>query len=91
MLFFQRNWSPLFFISDSTSFFVIHVNVDRTGPFSVPDTFCICSVMASFKEFRQTLLFYYDVDLITVEHLALWPFLSSKNCFKKAETVLKLN
>ena len=28
MLFFQRNWSPLFFISRSSSFFVIHVNVD---------------------------------------------------------------
>ena len=26
--------------------------------------FCICSVVSSFKEFRQTLL-YYDVDLIT--------------------------
>ena len=25
---FQRNWSPLFFISRSSSFFVIHVNVD---------------------------------------------------------------
>ena len=28
MLFFQRNWSPLFFISRSSSFSVIHVNVD---------------------------------------------------------------
>ena len=52
--------------------------------------FCICSVMVSFKEFRETLLLYYDVDLITDEH-ALWPFLSSKNCFKKAEAVFKLN
>ena len=28
MFFFQRNWSPLFFISRSSSFSVIHVNVD---------------------------------------------------------------
>ena len=28
MLFFQRHWSPLFFISRSSSFSVIHVNVD---------------------------------------------------------------
>ena len=28
MLFFQRNWSPLFFISRSSSFSVIHVNVE---------------------------------------------------------------
>ena len=28
MLFFQRHWSPLFFISRSSSFSVIHVNVE---------------------------------------------------------------
>ena len=28
MLFFKRNWSPLFFISGSSSFFVIHANKD---------------------------------------------------------------
>ena len=28
MVFFQRNWSPLLFISRSSSFSVIHVNVD---------------------------------------------------------------
>ena len=28
ILFFQRNWSPLFFISRSSSFSVIHVNVE---------------------------------------------------------------
>ena len=28
MFFFQRNWSPLVFISRSSSFSVIHVNVD---------------------------------------------------------------
>ena len=28
MILFQRNWSPLFFISRPTSFFVIHVKVD---------------------------------------------------------------
>ena len=28
LLFFQRNWSSLFFISRSSSFFVIHVNAD---------------------------------------------------------------
>ena len=28
MFFVQQNWSPLFFISHSSSFSVIHVNVD---------------------------------------------------------------
>ena len=28
MLFFQRNWSPLFFVSRSSSFSVIHVNAE---------------------------------------------------------------
>ena len=28
MFFFQQNWSPLFFVARSSSFSVIHVNID---------------------------------------------------------------
>ena len=36
--------------------------------------------MASFKEFRQTLLLYYDVDLITDEDfIILYELFSSRN------------
>ena len=42
--------------------------------------FCICCAMASFKEFRQTLLLYYDADLITDEDfIILYELFSSRN------------
>ena len=41
--------------------------------------FCICSVMASFKEFRQILLLYYDADLITDEDFIILYELFSRN------------
>ena len=42
--------------------------------------FWICCAMASFKEFRQTLLLYYDADLITDEDfIILYELFSSRN------------
>ena len=42
MFFFQRNWSPLVFISRSSSFPVIHVNVDIEIKSKERIGFCCC-------------------------------------------------
>ena len=42
MFFFQRKWSPLFFISRSSSFSVIHVSVDIKNNLEKDSTLLLC-------------------------------------------------
>ena len=52
----------------------------RGHPLFLRPSFVSASVMASFKEFRQTLLLYYDADLISDEDfIILYDSFSSRN------------
>ena len=49
---FQRNWSPLFFISRSSSFFVIHVNVDIKSKSKERIVFTVVVVVVFFLSLK---------------------------------------